>query len=93
MAKSYDTDNVMRVFRILDNEHRFPVVITEYEDNEGPYVIINFTEADYMTRYNGDTTVFQTIAQYLIDLREAIESTGARVTFNVYEEDDDETLG
>ena len=93
MAKSYDTDDVMRAFRTLDNEHRFPVVITEFEDDEGPYVIINFTEQDYMSRYDGDKAVFQVIAKYLIDLKEAIEGTGARVTFNIYEEDKDETLG
>lgn len=93
MAKSYDTDDVVRVFRSLDNEHHFPVVISEFEDNDGPYVIINFTEQDYLSRYNGDKAIFTEIAKYLVDLKEVIEGLGARVTFNIYEEDEDETLG
>lgn len=93
MAETYDLDSVRLAFRGLENAIGFPVIISEMEDEEGSFIVINFDEQDYMRYYNGDTTVFRTIAQYLIDLKQAIEAVGARVTFNVTHGEYDEEVG
>lgn len=93
MAQAYNLDDVRLAFRGLENTIGFPVIISEMDDEEGSFIVINFDEQDYMQYYNGDTTVFRTIAQYLIDLKQAIEAVGARVTFNVTHGEYDEEVG
>jgi hypothetical protein len=93
MVTNYNLNDVIEVFRGTPNPENFPVVITEYVDDEGPYIIINFTDQDYQSYYTGDTTVFHRIAQYLVNLKEEIESTGARVTFNIYDGETDAEVG
>jgi hypothetical protein len=93
MAETYNLDDVRTAFRSLENRLGFPVIISEMDDEHDSFIVINFDEVDYLHYYNGDTEVFYEIAQYLIDLKKAIEAVGARVTFNVTTGEYDEEVG
>jgi hypothetical protein len=87
MATPYYTDDMMEFARSLENSLDFPTVITQMDDENGPYLIINFVDDEYQKHYQkDDTTDLQTIAQYLVNLKYGLEALGARVTFNVVEE-------
>lgn len=87
MASAYYTDEMMEFAKNLENKLDFPVVVSQFEDEKGPYLIINFTESDYQKHYdNDDHSDLATIAEYLVDLKMGFEKLGARVTFNVVEE-------
>lgn len=87
MATPYYTDDMMAFAQGLENKLQFKSVITQMDDDEGPYLIINFEESEYQKHYkNEDQADLVILAEYLVDLKLGLEALGARVTFNVVEE-------
>jgi hypothetical protein len=86
VATPYYTDEMKEFARGLENKLDFPTVITQLEDEFGPFLVINFTDHDYQKHYDGNTRELTVIAEYLVDLKLGLENLGARVTFNIVEE-------
>jgi len=81
MAEPYYTDSMRQFVADLPNTHDFQVEISQYQDNDGDFLVLTFTHDSF--EYWSQDDAFTDITQYLIDLRNGLIERGARATFNV----------
>jgi hypothetical protein len=84
VAEAYDLDTVVQAFFDKYDRDSIPVILTEAVDDAGePFMVLNFSIQNHEKFVAGKPEV----AKYLLELRHALISAGARTTFNVYDED------
>lgn len=88
MAESYYTDEMREFVSNLPNTLDFHVDIGIMEDQDGEYLCLVFSDADYL-KYQDETDEFWAIANYLVDLRNGLIALGARATFVILSNEDE----
>ena len=80
MDETYYTDEMRAFVAEWGNPLNIDVLIGQMEDDEGPFLTLQFDKSEVESRGEDQYTA---VAEYLVGLRNGLMDRGARVTFAV----------